>query len=204
MTVAPVEDDRVSVQREAGRVLVQRVQDGDRAAFGEIYSIYRLMVYKFVYHRVGIRQLAEDISQETFARALKRIPTFKWQGTDVGAWLVTIARNLIADHYKSGWSRLVDVAETPTENRLDVVRKQIDDHNSPEVLVGAYLESRAIWSAAQRITDQQRQVVVLRFLEGLSVEQTAARMGVNAGAVKALQYRAVRALRREMQLAGDV
>jgi RNA polymerase sigma-70 factor (ECF subfamily) len=76
-------------------------------------------VFRFVYFRVGNRQLAEDLTSDTFLRALKRIGSFTWQGRDLGAWLVTIARNLVADHFKSGRYRL----EVTTGDVLDADRE---------------------------------------------------------------------------------
>src|SRR5206468_11851041 len=86
--------------------LVERAQAGEAEAFGLIYDRYFDTVFRFVYFRVGNRQLAEDLTADTFLRALKRIGSFTWQGPDLGVWLVTIARNLVADHFKSGRYRL--------------------------------------------------------------------------------------------------
>jgi RNA polymerase sigma-70 factor (ECF subfamily) len=87
-------------------MLVERAQAGEAEAFGLLYDRYFDTVFRFVYFRVGNRQLAEDLTSDTFLRALKRIGSFTWQGRDLGAWLVTIARNLVADHFKSGRYRL--------------------------------------------------------------------------------------------------
>ncbi len=73
-------------------------------------------MYRFCYHRTSSTQLAEDLTSETFFRALRAINSFRWQGRDFGAWLTTIARNLITDHYKSSRSRLETVSDEPPEN----------------------------------------------------------------------------------------
>src|SRR4029078_11030774 len=86
--------------------LVHRAQEGDAEAFGELYDHYVTMVHRYVYHRVGDRATAEDRTRETFVRALRRIDSLSFQGRDVGAWLVTIARNIIRDHVKSSRYRL--------------------------------------------------------------------------------------------------
>ena len=75
--------------------LVHRAQEGDAEAFGELYDHYVTMVHRYVYHRVGDRATAEDFTSETFVRALRRIDSLSFQGRDVGAWLVTIARNIV-------------------------------------------------------------------------------------------------------------
>ena len=86
--------------------LVELAQRGDAEAFGQLYDHYVPSVYRYVYYRVGTHALAEDITSETFLRALRSLGSFRWQGRDFGAWLVTIARNLVTDHFKSGRFRL--------------------------------------------------------------------------------------------------
>ncbi|SNT56295.1 RNA polymerase sigma-70 factor, ECF subfamily [Actinacidiphila glaucinigra] len=86
--------------------LVERAQAGEREAFAALYDHYGDTVYRKVYYRVGGKATAEDLTSETFLCALRRIGTFTWQGRDFGAWLVTIARNLVSDHFTSSRFRL--------------------------------------------------------------------------------------------------
>jgi RNA polymerase sigma-70 factor (ECF subfamily) len=172
--------------------LVERAQAGDSAAFGLIYDRYVDTVFRFVYFRVGNRQLAEDLTSDTFLRALKRIGSFTWQGRDLGAWLVTIARNLVADHFKSGRYRL----EVTTGDVLDADREDRGPEGSPEAAVVDHITNVALLTAVKQLNPEQQECIVLRFLQGFSVAETAKTMGKNEGAIKALQYRAVRALAR--------
>ena len=173
---------------EAVRSLVARAQAGDPDAFGELYDRYVDLVYRYVYYRVGNQALAEDLTSEAFLRALRRITTFTWQGRDIGAWFITIARNLVADHFKSGKYRL----EVTTADMLDADRAE----DGPEGAVLESLTNATLLEAVKRLNPEQQECVVLRFLQGLSVAETALAMGKNDGAIKALQYRAVRALGR--------
>ncbi|MGH6657314.1 MAG: ECF subfamily RNA polymerase sigma factor, BldN family [Actinocrinis sp.] len=168
--------------------LVELAQDGDGEAFGQLYDAYSDTVYRYIYYRVSNKQLAEDLASETFLRALRRISTFTWQGRDFGAWLVTIARNLVADHFKSSRYRL----EVPTGEMLDSDQTE----SSPEDSVLAYLSNKALLDAVCQLNAQQQECVTLRFLHGLSVAETAKIMGKNDGAIKTLQYRAIRTLAR--------
>lgn len=168
--------------------LVELAQEGDGEAFGQLYDTYSDTVYRYIYYRVSNRPLAEDLTSETFLRALRRIGTFTWQGRDFGAWLVTIARNLVADHFKSSRYRL----EVPTGEMLD----SDDTVSSPEDSVLAYLSNKALLDAVCQLNSQQQECVTLRFLHGLSVAETAKIMGKNDGAIKTLQYRAIRTLAR--------
>jgi RNA polymerase sigma-70 factor (ECF subfamily) len=168
--------------------LVKQAQDGDADAFGELYRIYNDTVFRYIYYRVSTRALAEDLTSETFVRALRRITTFSWQGRDFGAWLVTIARNLVADNFKSSRHRMeVSTGEMLDSNEVEA---------SPEDTVLEHLSNETLLDAVHRLNDQQRECVTLRFLQGLSVAETADIMGKNEGAIKTLQYRAVRTLAR--------
>ena len=168
--------------------LVERAQAGESEAFGGLYDHYADTVYRYIYYRVGSKATAEDLTSETFLRALRRIGTFTWQGRDFGAWLVTIARNLVADHFKSSRFRL----EVTTGEMLD--SKECE--RSPEDSVLERLSNAALLEAVGRLNPQQQECVTLRFLQGLSVAETARIMGKNEGAIKTLQYRAVRTLAR--------
>jgi RNA polymerase sigma-70 factor (ECF subfamily) len=170
----------------AGWDLVRATQAGDQEAFGQLYDRYHEMVFRYVLFRVGDRQLAEDLTAETFLRALRRIGSVSYQGRDIGAWFVTIARNLVLDHVKSSRYRL----EQTTSEIADLSPST----SGPEqqVLDGATHEE--LLRCVAKLNSDQKECIALRFLQGLSVAETARLMGRNEGAVKALQHRAVRRL----------
>lgn len=169
---------------------VRRAQEGEGEAFGELYDAYVDLVHRYISHRVGNHALAEDLTSETFLRALRRIGTFTWQGRDFGAWLVTIARNLIADHFKSSRYKLEQTIPDILESGADF------SSEGPENEVLAGITNATLLAAVRQLGAEQQECIVLRFLQGLSVAETAAILGKNEGAVKALQYRAVKALGR--------
>lgn len=166
--------------------LVRLAQEGDADAFGQLYDRYVDGIYRFCYHRVSTVQLAEDLTSETFFRALRGIGGFRWQGRDFGAWLTTIARNLVTDHYKSGRSRLETVS--------DELPERDDVRPGPEDAALATLTQEALAGALRQLPAEQRDCVVMRFLQGLSIAETAEVLGRTDGAVKQLQLRAVRNL----------
>ncbi len=170
--------------------IVQRAQAGDSEAFGELYDRYVDVVYRYVRYRVSNTALAEDLTSETFLRALRRITSYTWQGRDFGAWLVTIARNLIADHFKSGRYRM----EVATSDLVEAGADRSQDGPEGEVL--ASLTNETLLEAVRRLNSEQQECIALRFLQGMSVAETAQIMGKNEGAIKALQYRAVKSLSR--------
>jgi RNA polymerase sigma-70 factor, ECF subfamily len=171
-------------ERMAG--LVALAQQGDAEAFGEIYDSYVDSIYRYLYYRVGSHALAEDLTSETFLRALRRIDSFSWQGKDIGAWFTTIARNLVTDHVKSSRFRL----EVSTADMLDADRA--DEGIEGEVI--GRLQSAVLLDAVRKLKAEQQECIVLRFLQGLSVAETSDVMDRSEGAVKQLQLRAVRAL----------
>ncbi|SFC44724.1 sigma-70 family RNA polymerase sigma factor [Klenkia taihuensis] len=166
--------------------LVERAQAGEAEAFGELYDRYADMVFRYLYHRVPDRQTAEDFTSETFVRALRRIDSLSFQGRDVGAWLVTIARNIVRDHVKSSRFRL----EVATADMRDADRAT----DGPEDAVLQGLTNEQLLACVAQLGDEQRECIALRFLQGLSVAETAAAMGKKDGAIKALQHRAVKRL----------
>lgn len=190
--LADVSDSGDSVPAEAGSgsgevwSLVRRVQNGDAAAFGLIYDAYADTVFRFVYFRLRDRHVAEDFTSETFARALRGIDSLSFQGRDVGAWLITIAHNIIRDHVKSSRYKL----EVTSADMRDA--DQATD--GPE---GAALNGMArveLLKCVKQLSPEQQECVVLRFFQGLSVSETAQAMDRNEGAIKALQHRAVKRL----------
>lgn len=166
--------------------LVELARSGDKEAFGQLYDHYHVSVYRFLYYRVGAAQLAEDLTSETFFRALRSMSSFRWQGKDFGAWLMTIARNLAADHFKAGRTRL----EFATEDSytLDGATE------GPENAVLASLTNETLLKALGDLPNEQRECLIMRFLQGLSIAETAEVLGRSTGAVKQLQLRGVRNL----------
>jgi RNA polymerase sigma-70 factor (ECF subfamily) len=175
-------------EAEARRLiaLVDLARGGDTEAFGLLYDHYHTSVYRFVYYRVGSVALAEDLVSETFFRALRSMSSFRWQGKDFGAWLMTIARNLMTDHYKAGRTRLEQTTEDMSAHD--------DVTEGPETAVLASLTNEALLSALRELPDEQQECLVMRFLQGLSIAETAQVLGRSDGAVKQLQLRAVRNL----------
>ena len=171
--------------------LVELAQGGDADAFGLLYGRYVDLVYRYIYVRVGSTHLAEDLTSETFIRALRRIDSFSWQGKDIAAWFVTIARNLITDNAKSARFRM----EVTTADMIDADRRV----EGPENEVLAHLRDTRLFEAIKALKPEQAECLVLRFMQGMSLAETALVIGRSEGAIKQLQLRAVRALHRELE-----
>jgi RNA polymerase sigma-70 factor, ECF subfamily len=179
-------DEEGDPEQQRMMALLTLAQQGDGEAFGQIYDHYVGQVYRYLYYRVGSLPLAEDLTSETFLRALRRIDSFSWQGRDICAWFIAIARNLVTDHFKSSRYRL----EVSTADMLDA--DHADEGIEQQVLDN--LDNAELLDAVRRLKPEQQECVVLRFLQGLSVAETARAMDRSDGAIKQLQLRAVRAL----------
>ncbi|PUA82700.1 sigma-70 family RNA polymerase sigma factor [Nocardioides currus] len=179
-----------SEENEAERTrliaLVELARGGDKEAFGQLYDHYQPSVYRFLYYRTRSASLAEDLTSDTFFRALRSMNNFRWQGRDFGAWLMTIARNLTTDHFKAGRTRL----ELTTED----MSLHDDVTEGPESAVLAELTNEVLLEALTELPQEQRECLIMRFLQGMSIAETAAALDRSDGAVKQLQLRGVRNL----------
>ncbi len=178
------------VELDRVQALVTLARDGDSEAFALIYERYVDVVYRYVYYRVGSHHVAEDLTSETFVRALRRLDSFTWTGRDIAAWFITIARNIVIDHVKSSRYKL----EVSTGELFDGDERE----PSPEQSVLERLRDERLVDAMRLLKPEQQECLALRFLQGLSLAETAEAMGRSAGAVKQLQLRAVRSLHREL------
>lgn len=176
--------------------LVKTAQQGDAEAFGQLYDRYVDNIYRFIYFRTHNRDLAEDLTADTFYKALKRIGSWSWTGQDFGGWLYTIARNLIADHFKKADTRLSflipDIPDAIAPHGQGV--RQPEMH--PERALIEHLGNVELLRAVMKLKPEQQECIVLRFLLEVPVAEVAEIMGKTTGAVKALQGRAVNNLRK--------
>jgi RNA polymerase sigma-70 factor (ECF subfamily) len=168
------------------RALVELAQRGDTEAFGQIYDHYVTAIFRFIYAKVGTTQLAEDLTAETFLRALRSLHTYQWTGKDFGAWLTVIARNLTNDHYKA--------RRTRTEFASDSLPERADPGRGPEDDILASLSNDELMEAVASLPIDQRDCVLMRFVQEMSIAETAQVLGRSEGAIKQLQLRAVRSL----------
>lgn len=168
--------------------LVRRAQAGDQAAFVAIYEQYQPPVYTYVYYRVGEAALAEDLTAEVFVRLVDKIHTFTPGERPILAWLYTIAGNLITDHYRHNGR----VTLLPLDEERDV--SEVD----PAQLAQSHLAQEKLLAAMRQLTEEQRQVVLLKFVDRRSNAEVGAILGKSEGAIKALQHRALAALRRAL------
>ena len=170
------------------RQLIERAQRGDRAALSELYRRHVDAIYRYVHLRVGDPTVAEDLTAEVFLRALEGLGEYRYTGVPLIAWLYRIARARTADH----WRRAGRYQEIELSDKIAATG------SDPEVIASARIERSDLVVVLRRLTDNQQQVIILRFVEEMSLAQAAAVMGKTVGAIKALQHRALASLARLM------
>jgi len=170
-------------------VLVERAKAGDRQAFGELYDRYAALTYRYVSFMVSDRQGAEDLTAQTFLQALQAIGRYEERGIPFRAWLLRIARNLAINNGR--FHRNHPCGNNGSEDGRSIP--------SPELLCEAKLREEEVWRAVRHLKGDQRQVIILRFLDGLSYSDVSQVLGKSIGAVRVIQYRALSALRRALE-----
>jgi len=168
--------------------LVHEAQAGDAESFARLYDAYMERVYRFIYFRVSDDQTAEDITSQVFLRAWEHLSRYRLDGSFL-AWLYTIARNAVIDHYRTR-KPVVSIEEAiPLATDGPTLDDQAELH----------FEAETVRFAMQVLTEEQQQVISLKFIAGFSTEEIARKMGKRAGAIRALQMRALHALAKELE-----
>lgn len=180
MTLDEAEIDRLVAQAKAG----------DAEAFGRLFDHYGGPIYRYIASRVHRPSDAEDLTQTVFVKALEAFPRYESRGIPFGGWLFRLARNSVIDHVRTRHEHadidtLVEQpAAGPEPAELAVTRQQIE----------------AVRAALESLTEEQRDAIALRFFAGLSAREAAEAMGKQEGTIRGLQFRAIAALRRRLQL----
>lgn len=185
--------DKTEATRVDERRLIQSARRGNADAFARLYRAHVQVIYRYIYLRVNNPHLAEDLTGDVFMRALKSIETYQDQGKPFVAWLYRIAHARVVDYYRQA-------GRHPAE--CDIEAEPILVSTDMDVSLLRRQAAKALREAIRQLTADQQQVVILRFIEGHSLESAAQMMGKNANAIKALQHRALRTLANKLSDAG--
>lgn len=172
--------------------LVEAARALGEEAWAEIYRRHAQQVYGYIYFRLGDQHTAEDLTADVFVKAIAGIKSYAYRGTPLLAWLYRIAHNVTVDYRKAAARHMQHFSAAPAddvEEREDALA-MLDDRSD-------------MLSAIRALTEEQQQVILLRFYQGLSNAEVAAVMGKPEGAVKALQSRGLRSLRRMLGAAAQ-
>ncbi len=167
--------------------LLLRARQLDSTALGLIYDYLSPAIYRYAYHMLGDPGLAEECLADTFKRFLQAIQGKKGPHTHLKAYLYRIAHNWITDHYRYRSNRDVELSEN-----------LIDDKPDPHAEVHGKFEREYLQKIMQKLTPEQQQVIILRYVEEYDNEEVAKIMNKSVGSVKAMQHRALTALRQNL------
>ncbi len=187
-------EDRQSghpADRQVADDVVRRAQEGDQAAFGELYETYYDRIYRYVSFKCGSRSEAEDLTGDVFLKMLESVHSYRFQGYPFTSWLYRIAHNVVVDNFRRKGRR----PTTPLENALhvaDPAEGEMEKRAQISWTMGEVVE------AMDDLTELQREAITLRFAAGLSIAETASAMDRKENAVKALQHAGIRKLRRAL------
>ena len=173
-------------ERDEIEGLVERVQQGDPAALGALYDRFAERVYRFSLFRVGNHADAEDLTQRTFLKMIEAMPRYQRRGIPFEAWLFRLARNATVDLMRA--RRAHEPLESVHEMRSLVP--------GPEAAAEQADELAATRRAMRELTEEQREVISYRFAAGLTPREIGLLMGKREGTVRALQFRALNAMRK--------
>ena len=176
---------RSAEELEAERLLILAAQR-DRAAFAPLYERYVDQIFAYAHTLTRNRELAEDVTAATFAKAIEDIPRFEWRGVPYSAWLYRVASNLLArDHRRPAWLELKDeqLHEGSDTTGDEWMRRE---------------ESAELQEAIRALPPDQRQAILLRFFAGMRNKEVGKVMNRSEGAVKLLVFRAVNNLRKSL------
>ncbi len=176
---------------EAIRRLVERAQEGDREALEELYLLHFDRIYSYLHMSVGNRHDAEDLTTQTFLKMLESIKRFRWQSAPFSAWLFRIAHNLAMDHFRATrrWQPEEEVPEPAGETEP-----------SAEAAAFQSLGRQSMLDLIEDLSEEQKQVLTLKFVFNLPNAEVATVLGKTEGAIKSLQHRALVSLQKQMNL----
>jgi len=165
--------------------MIRRAQAGDTEKISELYQRFNLPVFRYLYYRVGDTQIAEDLTSEVFLRMLRFIGGFEPPSTSFQAWLFQIARNLANDHFRKAGARPL----MPLDENMKAAHEDLD------MSTDRSLTSEKLRRAMDKLTEDQRDVIVLRFVAQMPIAEVAQTLNKSEDAVKGLQRRSLLALR---------
>jgi RNA polymerase sigma-70 factor (ECF subfamily) len=166
--------------------IIEKAIKGEASAFGLLYDEYQPQIYRFIYLKVGHREEAEDLTHQVFLKTWGSIDKYDFQGFPFSAWLYSVARNQVIDYYRT--KKVNITLETVTELKIESPSfSGVMDDNA---------DIEKVKKAIYQLNPQQQDVIILRFIEDLSLQEVASILNKTEMAVKLLQHRAVKNLKK--------
>lgn len=175
--------------REQELAVIRRVQQGDTEAFEALVAAYEKNVFNVALQMTGNREDAQDMTQEAFIKAYSSLSSFRGDSR-FSSWLYRIVSNVCLD-FKRRQGRRPSASLTVEDDEGESVQLDIADESlSPETLLEQKMTREAVREGLRQLPDEQRQILLLREIQGLSYEEIGEAMDLEAGTVKSRIFRA--------------
>lgn len=168
--------------------LIASAKQGNQEAMSALYEFYAQSIYRYISYRVDSQMVAEDITAEVFLRMVRELPSFEDRGLPFGAWLYKIASNLLNDHYR----------HTKSKPEVELDESLRNDDTDPFLRIENAQERQRIAEALQTLPSEYQDVLILRFMRGLSHAEVAQILNKSENALRTIQHRALKALGKKL------
>lgn len=170
--------------------LIEKAKRGNREAFGKLYELYYSPVYRYIYFRIQKKEDTQDLTQIVFLKVYESIENYEERGKEPLAYFFTVARNTVIDYQR----------KKPTLKLLDTLNLEDEEKYSPEYFAQVNEETKIVDKAIQTLKGEQREVILLKFIAGLSNAEIAKQLGKTEDAIRQIQHRALKVLRKKLNI----
>jgi RNA polymerase sigma-70 factor (ECF subfamily) len=170
--------------------VILEAQSGSEAAFAKLYDHYIQAIYRFIFMKVMHREEAEDLTHEVFVKAWVNLPRYQARGFPFSSWLYQIARNRVIDHYRLAKNHLP----------IEAVDAEVTVEDESDLTIDRNLNLEEVRAVLKYLTHDQQDVILMKFMEDLPHREIAEALGKSEGAVRLIQHRAIRELRRRLSV----
>jgi RNA polymerase sigma-70 factor (ECF subfamily) len=177
------------ISKQEERELIRRAKECDPSAFARIFEYYYQDVYNYIYHKVANVHLAEDLTSDVFLKVLESIDSFSFRGVPLAMWLLRIARNLMVDYFRG----------QPKSSDFPIKEDLLPAEVGPSDIFERKLTRQQLVRAFSDLTEDQQDVIILKFVDGLTNTEVGQVLGKSEGAIKSLQHRALVSLNRVLE-----
>lgn len=175
---------------DSENIIIKRAQNGNPEAFGLLYDHYHEQIYRFIYLKTNQKEDAEDLTHQVFLQAFRKIKDYKDYGFPFSSWLYRIARNEVIDFYRSKKNSV------SLEDISNILKIEDDKKNDLDFKI----QLEEVKKAILRLKPEYQDVIIMRFIDDLSIKEVAKILDKSEGAVKLIQHRAIIALKKILKI----
>jgi RNA polymerase sigma-70 factor (ECF subfamily) len=170
---------------EGEKEIIEKAKNGEKEAFGLLYDYYHPRIYRFIFLKVSNKQDAEDITHQVFLSAWQNIKNYEPQGFPFSSWLYKISRNAVIDFYRS--------------KKNEISLEEVGDRLNDELRIDKIdlkIQIEKVMKALKKLKPEYQDIIIMRFVDDLSIKEVAKVLDKSEGAVKIMQHRAINSLKK--------